>query len=499
MAVREALGGELVWYSEIEPAAIRVLQHHHPDVPNLGDITAVDWDTVEPVDILAGGFPCQDVSAAGRQRGIRPGTRSGLWTQFAYAIEKLRPRLVVIENVRGLLTARGAAPTDELITAWEARDKAKRVLSLIESKLRRARREGKTEHVHRYLRDRVRFVGRVRQAVAAAKRADARIVRAIGAVLGDLADLGYDAQWCGVRASDAGAPHARFRVFIIAWPRDAGPDAAGIGRGPEGWNNGVRAPGLVEGTAADPGRGELQEWGVGGVLAGPEGTGDGEGPQRQRDRDTVGDGGPADADTEGVRRGEGRPEPARLVGGSDASVGGNATARHAAGGRRDAAQPPQRSRESAGTAGGPGVVAPDSKSAGWEGQGPEPEGGGPERGSRPLVADPDGGGFGSHESDDAAWESDIAWGDYEPAIRRWESVLGRPAPAPTMTGRRGGQQLNPVFVEWMMGLPPGHVTDVPGLSRNEMLKMLGNGVVPQQCVMALRWMLGERATVGWAA
>lgn len=84
---------------------------------------------------------------------------------------------------------------------------------------------------------------------------------------------------------------------------------------------------------------------------------------------------------------------------------------------------------------------------------------------------------------------DIAWGQYEPAIRRWESVLGRCAPAPTEPGRTGNPRLSARFVEWMQGLPAGHVTEVPGLSRNEQLKALGNGVVPQQCAAALRMLL----------
>ncbi len=84
----------------------------------------------------------------------------------------------------------------------------------------------------------------------------------------------------------------------------------------------------------------------------------------------------------------------------------------------------------------------------------------------------------------------IAWGDYEPAVRRWELILGRPAPAPTQAGKRGGQQLSPLFVEWLMGLPEGHVTGVPGLTRNEQLGRLGNGVVPQQAAAALRYLLG---------
>jgi hypothetical protein len=83
----------------------------------------------------------------------------------------------------------------------------------------------------------------------------------------------------------------------------------------------------------------------------------------------------------------------------------------------------------------------------------------------------------------------IAWGPYESAIRRWERVLGRPAPAPTEPSARGTQRLSPTFVEWMMGLPEGHVTNVPKLTRNEQLKALGNGVVPQQAYAALSLML----------
>lgn len=88
----------------------------------------------------------------------------------------------------------------------------------------------------------------------------------------------------------------------------------------------------------------------------------------------------------------------------------------------------------------------------------------------------------------------IQWGVYEPAIRRWEAVLGREAPAPTETGPKGGQRLSPRAVEWMMGLPAGHVTAVPGISRNEQLKALGNGVVPAQAAAALRILLPHVAT-----
>ena len=80
------------------------------------------------------------------------------------------------------------------------------------------------------------------------------------------------------------------------------------------------------------------------------------------------------------------------------------------------------------------------------------------------------------------------WGKYEPAIRRWESIT-RPAPLPTAIGPRGGDRLNPAFVEWMMGLPDGWVTGVEGLTRTQQLKLLGNGVVPQQAAAAYRALL----------
>jgi hypothetical protein len=84
---------------------------------------------------------------------------------------------------------------------------------------------------------------------------------------------------------------------------------------------------------------------------------------------------------------------------------------------------------------------------------------------------------------------DISWGKFEPAIRRWENILGRPAPAPTKPdGKEGAHRLSSKFTEWMMGLPDGWITDC-GLTRNEELKACGNGVVPQQAELALRHLL----------
>lgn len=83
------------------------------------------------------------------------------------------------------------------------------------------------------------------------------------------------------------------------------------------------------------------------------------------------------------------------------------------------------------------------------------------------------------------------WGRFEPAIKRWEQILGRPAPAPTKPdGRDGAHRLSSMFTEWLMGLPEGWITGL-GLKRNDELKLAGNGVVPQQAELALRILLED--------
>jgi hypothetical protein len=81
------------------------------------------------------------------------------------------------------------------------------------------------------------------------------------------------------------------------------------------------------------------------------------------------------------------------------------------------------------------------------------------------------------------------WGKFEPAIRRWETILGRPAPEPTKPdGKDNNHRLSSKFTEWMMGLPDGWITR-HDLKRNDELKLAGNGVVPQQAELALRLLL----------
>jgi DNA (cytosine-5)-methyltransferase 1 len=170
LAVLNVLDAEMAWHCEWEDAPSAILAKHFPDVPNYRDVSKVDFTQVEKVDVLTGGFPCQDLSLAGKRAGLKEGTRSGLWHEFARAIEELQPKLVVIENVRGLLSAKadnGMEYSQEDLDDWGGRP----------------------------------------------------VFTAIQAVLGSLADIGYDAKWCGLRAADAGAPHNRFRVFIIAFPQ----------------------------------------------------------------------------------------------------------------------------------------------------------------------------------------------------------------------------------------------------------------------------------------
>ncbi|MFD2674407.1 DNA cytosine methyltransferase [Gulosibacter bifidus] len=102
-----------MWFSELNEPVARVFSRHWPGVPDLADITTINWNDVEPVDILIGGFPCQDVSTVGKRAGLAPGTRSGLWAHMADAIDALQPEWDVIENDRGLLPSPASRPPVE--------------------------------------------------------------------------------------------------------------------------------------------------------------------------------------------------------------------------------------------------------------------------------------------------------------------------------------------------------------------------------------------------
>jgi DNA (cytosine-5)-methyltransferase 1 len=101
----ERAGMVCKWQVEIEPYAQAVLKKHWPNVARHADVRTFPPEGEWGVDVICGGFPCQDISAAGPKDGLR-GERSGLWNEYARIISRIRPRYVIVENVAALL-ARG--------------------------------------------------------------------------------------------------------------------------------------------------------------------------------------------------------------------------------------------------------------------------------------------------------------------------------------------------------------------------------------------------------
>lgn len=246
---------ELVFVADPDKNVSKLLEHHHPEIPNLGDLTVADWNELESIDILTAGYPCQPFSVAGLGKGEED--ERAIFKYISTGISVLRPRWVLLENVSGHTVLGGTS------------------------------------------------------------------------VIASLTELGYDCRWILVRASDAGAPHRRTRLFI---------------------------------------------WGM--------------------DRQT-------------------------------------------------------------------GTKPPNTYSKRLQRQRKE------------------------YELEKRCEQEETTWGDYGGSIQRWETILGRPAPIPAINWR-----INPMFVEWMMGLPEGHVTDID-ISHNNQVKMLGNGVVPQQAELAIRILIKE--------
>ena len=559
-AAEEFFGAETVWHVEYDAAPAMILEHHWPGVPNHHDLTTVDWSTVEPVDIVSAGFPCQDVSGAGRMAGLRPGTRTGLWLYIVQAIAVLRPRVVLLENVLGLLSADGDVWPESVQLKADIAARYGRVLDLIDHKLAKAQRKGTltNEYRHRKSAERVRISRRERVAVAEFRRERHRLVpRAIATVLGTLAEVGYDARWTCVRASDIGAPHHRARVFIVATPADT--DSIGRGQGTGQPRAGepplpttVGGDATLPDTDGDPVRIEpvTERRGSGEAVArrdradAPDTDSEpGRAPERQRSgspeatgQRTSGISGGRDVlspDTRGIGR-DGRgatpgqeagphratdrrgPGPVRSRGGLDASAtesGSDQALQDMRGtaGSEEVQWPPRGSNEvpvsedlrpelreqSDDSAGrfasveseadpqGDGVRVRGDDETACPSQGSESS---EQRSSEPanalLKLSPEtplaGGPSGTYRSN-----TRVNWGPYAAAVHRWERVLGRPSPDPTEPNKNGKPRLNARFAEFMMGLPEGWVTDVPGLSRAEQLKAIGNGVVPHQAVAAL--------------
>lgn len=138
-------GAYTLWQVEENTFCQKVLAKHWPEARIYEDVRNITKNNIEQVDILCGGFPCQDISPAGKREGIN-GEKSGLWWEMHRIISELQPKAVIMENVAAIN------------------------------------------------------------------------IRGLGAVLGSLSQIGYDAEWSTIRASHFGAPHKRERWFCIAYP-----------------------------------------------------------------------------------------------------------------------------------------------------------------------------------------------------------------------------------------------------------------------------------------
>lgn len=368
----------VAWTSDVEKGPCRLAQVRWPDTPNLGDITQINWADVEPVDIICGGSPCQDLSLAGKRAGMASGTRSGLWESMAAAVETIRPRLVVWENVQGALSGRAYSPVEQ-------------------------------------------------EPAMLGTGTTGPALRAAGRVCGDLASLGYDCRWAVVRASDAGAPHQRARFFLIGYPHG------------QPWP--VRRPTTPRQAPSRRPQCEPARPGLGTLMPTPTASDHKAG--RHQD-------GTGHSLTQAVQL---LPTP----------------------------QVTYAPRSSPGY--GPNLHEVASELL------PTPKAGDGVMGLPRTSGRP------PEKSTHLATRLEYTdFGTYAPAIARWEQVTGRQAPPPTTPPRRAGgkPQLSARFVEWLMGLPDGHVTDLD-LSRERQLRMLGNGVVPQQAALAVGTLVNEGA------
>ncbi len=570
LAVEQFFDAETVWFSEFDDAPSRILAQHWPGVPNLGDMTKVDWSAVEPVDIIAGGTPCQDLSGAGKRRGMTEGTRSNLWVQMREAIAIIRPAIVVWENVRGAYSACAESEIDS-------------------------------------------DLGRCPRCADPASGADhAPNLRALGRVLGDLDSIGFDAEWVGLRASDAGAPHERFRVFVIAYRRGEAPEfwaafrrpttsvehfgdrsallktptsqlaVNGGSQHPDKRKEGCHGPTLADeiehllptivvtdaketrnatagrtdgsrhhsgqpitdvlsllptpttaiadgGNARRGGDRSHEELLPGialhvtkNILPTPDASAsnDGERPETWLARAALvkaesgaNNGMPLAIVTQLLPTPRAAlPEAktsarARELHSSSDSMGDviamlpNPQAHDAQGGKRPEQVAAMRARghgvsnlnEVAPLLPTPRATRGASSTEIMYALGGERDDEGDEQGNvtlTPAFATT------SVEEYEALWEAledqSPFWvtaegKDYWPAIQRWGQMLGRPAPAPTLpNGKDGNHRLSARLTEWMMGQADGWITAPEiGLTRNEQLRVAGNGVVTQQAVLAL--------------
>jgi len=481
---------------EIDPAASLVLAHRFPHVPNLGDIRTVDWAGLDPVDVLVGSSPCQSVSPAGRREGLTAGSHSNLWTSMADGIRVMRPPVVMWENVTGMLSATADTRLHDLDSCPHCRGAG----------------------------------------------GDAPL-RAMGRIVADLADAGYDAVWCDLKASDVGACHQRARVWMVAWRRDA-PLPVFLTATPTARHapaTGSRTPDMAQGDLGAASSPQNAPQALSGDMAGTRvATWD---PRRDiwtRVDHACPAGHPLPWTSVWPKTGVCLSGDVAMLTSCPAPDGGARhllrTPRSARGGsstenigkltlptpvaRPGHGSPADHLRRKPGRS-----VVPDLAIIVDNGLldtgGTLPGQASAARLPSPRASDGAKGGpnqVGRVKSDmtlptavariDASWAAQCrcdAWGAYRDAVHAHAVAFQAPAPLPSApTGRDGGLRLTAEAAAWMMGLPAGWITDDAIWSghvtdagkpwtrsawRVAALRIAGNGVVPRQGEAAFRWLL----------
>lgn len=613
----QVIDADLAWVADNEPGPSALLAFRQPDVPNLGDLKALDWSQVPAVEWMAGGYPCQPFSQAGQRKGVDDPRH--IWPFIAAGIGVLRPRMVLLENVRGHLTlgfgvvladlaALGYGAAWTVVAASDAGAPHPRMRLFVI-----AVRDGLAEPAGSPvatlgggewmapgagLFGPVPFAGRIPgHGVMSAGRMYARGLPARGLPARGL--LPTPDATRGRKATRTSTLLPGVAGELLPTPRVSGgndttelPPSTLAGR--HGLDLGpavgqIPAPprgGLLPtpaATAFNDGESleswqarnqRLRELGVNGngmgtplavavqMLRTPTAQLAVNGGSQHPDKRKAGGHGPTLADevehallptpmADGersslvMRRGNPTlagallptPQASDACRGAEPEMGGS----RPSGAKRSDGLPTAA------------MLLPTPGACDWKGSGqtqgrdrdgrPRPAGdadlpeavellptpratdgtkGGPnQRGSSGDLMLPS---ASVHLDDDSGdleqvvisltshrrrkdrathgqliipgttitppplvWDLSAtaeAWGKYAPAIARWESVLGLAAPSPTAPGRDGKPRLNPVAVEWMMAAPSGWVTGVPGLSRQRILRMLGNGCVAHQAAIA---------------
>lgn len=458
------LNVDLRWLAEVDPALDPV---HPAGVPNLGDISRVDWSEVERVDLITAGFPCQPVSAAGRQRGTADDR--WLWPHVRDALATLQPNGFLLENVRNLVS----------ISKGEV------------------------------------WAG----------------------ILADLGALGYSVRWLTIGACHVGAAQHRHRVFAVASLGDEPTDrvervatsSCGAKLAPilptprhrdwKGAETAAARAGRVErGTAHEgydlptavtllptPGHADGRrgvEPAESGRIARP--TGHSYGASLPTAVTLL----PTPMARDGNARGEGTAEywatrpKAKPLGAEVAllptpTAGDSRGSRNATAARSEGQEHHHSGWTLSDVAHASGQLLPTPTSSEHYGPGHAGDGGQNLRTAAtalevsgellptPRASDGPNGGPGQRgRRGDLAMPSAVQpqnWGRFTDAVARHAAIYGEP-PAPTEPNRNGLPRLAPAFAEWLMCLPPGHVTDK--LARVPALRAIGNGVCPPQLAAA---------------